>query len=132
MKSPGARVGRSTTCSCICRRSSPSAWSDGSRHAEADDLFQIALADRVRLFGCSVCIGHGIELDDCPAAELHLAQRREHGRQVDRPTSELDELVWPATRASFGHAHVLDMEEEQTLGVAANCRGGVAGADLIV
>src|SRR5258708_6337835 len=56
-------------------------------------VFQIRLVDLGARLRRARFVGHGVQLDDDPAAELDLVDRGEHARNVDAASSQLDPTI---------------------------------------
>src|SRR3982074_845029 len=77
-------------------------------------FFQIILTNDRRLFRRACFVGHAVEFDHGPAAELDRLERCKYTRQIHLPATQLDEPVGArgvASRAGNGALYVLDVQE---------------------
>src|SRR5436190_14201532 len=97
-------------------------------------IFQIRLVDLGARFRRARFIGHGVQLDDDPAAELDVVDRGEHRRHVDASTSQL----YPAIRFRIvclvgpGALDVFEAEEQMTARVLADRGHGIAATAAVM
>src|SRR5438477_8643403 len=93
-------------------------------------VFQIRLVDLGARFRRARLIGHGVQLDDDPAAELDVVNRREHTRNVDAASSQLDPAIRLRIVGLVGSRalDVLEVEEEMPPRVLADRGDRIAAA----
>ena len=98
-------------------------------------LSRVFFADRVRFFWRARLYRHAVQLDDRPALEADLVERREHPLRstFPRPSSTKQfsrdrSPVAPGT----GDFDILDMQEDQPVAILPDRLGRVAAALLIV
>src|SRR5207237_2751711 len=101
------------------------------RPSQRSNRMQELLVDGGRCLRRPRIVGDGVELDDRPAAELHVVKRREASLDVHLAASELHESV-PAgpTRATGPVLYVLDVKEQQSIGVGPDRVHRIAAALL--
>src|SRR5581483_8892430 len=91
---------------------------------------KIVLADQCRVLWSTRRIGHSVELNHSPAAEINVFECLEAGRHIDASAPQLDKTIIPAAfRFLFWDAlNIFDVYEQQTILVLLNGFDGVPTA----
>src|SRR5207247_5475801 len=93
-------------------------------------LFQVALGDQRRIFRRPSLVGHAVQLDHRPAAELYVVERGKNARQIHFPSPKLHEAVGRAVPLySF---HILQVQEQQPVRVATDRTDRIAAALMVM
>src|SRR5437660_11836622 len=73
-----------------------------SCHRQSDRLLDVFPVRDRRFFRRARVVGHGVELDDRPAAVLHRSERGKHAFQINGAAAKLDEPVLAVRQRRWG------------------------------